>query len=111
MDNLEFLNALQLAKEHPADLSIYGLNLLVEFIDQVLEKENETESSSELIGFASAQNWNELIFIDPHDISVVTPFHKDRDMTSYTRLIMKNGEKVEVGGSAENIVKFIGKPK
>ncbi len=107
MDNLDFLNALQLAKEHPTDLSIYGLKLLVEFIDQMLEKGKEVKPTGELIGFMSAENWKDQIFVDPHDISVITPLHKYPDMTSYSKLIMKNGECIEVSGSAENIAKLI----
>ena len=107
MTNSDFLEALKLAKEHPAELSIYGIRLLAEFIDNALEREEEKKINNPLIEFTSAEKWDDPVFVDPGEVSVITPLHKDRDLASYTRLIMKNGSVIEVSGSVERIAECI----
>lgn len=56
-----------------------------------------------LISFTSAHNWQEKVFVDPADVSVIKRLHKDRDMGEYSEIIMKNGERVAVCGLPSDI--------
>lgn len=62
---------------------------------------------SDLLEFTNAYNWDVTVFIDPGEVCVVAAHHKDRDMGSYTRLIMRNGTTVDVTGSVVDVAKRI----
>ena len=62
---------------------------------------------SELIEFTSAYNWEEKVFIDPGDISLIKRFTRERDLASYSQLVMKSGATIEVLGTPEQTAKSI----
>lgn len=44
-----------------------------------------------LIEFISANNWNEKVFIDPNDVSSLEPHHIGRDLSTYTKINLRDG--------------------
>lgn len=53
---------------------------------------------SEIIKFGSADSFEDDVYIDPDDVSFITPLHKDRDLCQYCTIETKSGARIYVRG-------------
>lgn len=60
-----------------------------------------------LVKLSSAESYNEDVFIDPDDVSVIKRHHRDRDLGNYATIIMRSGEKINVVGLPLSVAELI----
>jgi hypothetical protein len=66
---------------------------------------------SELISFTSAVSYSEKVFIDPDEVVAIERHVQMRDLSQYSRIILRNGYVFTVTGSPERVEREISKAR